>query len=125
MMTPGLERLRNQLVAALCQHLGNRQERPRVPEAGILLWNAFLELDATRTYGTNGPAPISYVEIETWARLNGYHLGRHHVAILRAMDSALIGRFAQEVKRQQAQNRSGAKAKSAMTPAIFDSRFGG
>lgn len=124
-MTPGQDRLKRQLVKALQENLRRRDDRPEVPEAGVLLWRAFLELDETRHFGTKGPTPISFVEIDAWAQLNGYPLRPWHVAILRAMDSALIKTFGEEIKRQQGDKKAGAKAKSALTPAFFDARFAG
>ncbi len=119
----GIDRLRSQLVAALAEHLRSREARPRVPEAGILLWNAFLELDSTRTFGSNGPRPITFEEIRAWCDLTGYRLPPHHVQILRAMDATLLERFSEEVKRREGEKAQGAKSKRKMTPALFDARF--
>lgn len=124
-MTPGQERLKAQMVEALQRNLRQREARPTVPEAGRLLWRAFLDLDGVRRFGANGPEPIGYVEIEAWARLNRYPLAPWHVEILRAMDSALIRQFGEEVKRQQGEKKRGAKDRAALTPAFFDARFAG
>lgn len=118
-----MHRLQSQLVSALQENLRRREDRPQIPEAGRLLWAAFLELDATRSFSATGPSPITYAEIESWARINRYPLAPHHVAILRAMDAALIRQFAEEVKRQQSNKRQGAKSRAALTPAFFDARF--
>lgn len=124
-MTPAQDRLKRQLVAALEANLRRRADRPAVPEAGVFLWRAFLELDGTRSFGANGPSPISFAEVEAWARLNGYPLRPWHVAVIRAMDSALIRAFGEEVKRQQGARKDGNKSRSALTPAFFDARFAG
>ncbi len=122
-MASGIDRLKSQMVAALVDHLAKREERPQVPEAGALLWNAFLDLDSTRVYAEQGPEPITFAMVETWTRVKGYPLAAHHVDILRAMDSALIGRFQDERRRREneAAKKSGAKRK--MGPALFDARF--
>lgn len=125
MMSPAQERLKGQLVAALEANLRKRADRPNVPEAGVLLWRAFIDLDQTRSFGQNGPNPVSFAEIEAWARLQGYPLRPRHVAVIRAMDSALIRAFGEEVKRQQGDKKAGAKAKSAITARFFDARFAG
>lgn len=102
------DRLRAQLVTALKDHL-RRGDRAEVPEAGGLLWEAFLELDGTRTYHAAGPNPIAFAEIDAWARLMGYPLARHHVATIRAMDSAMLGHVAE--KARKAAEREAAKRK--------------
>lgn len=94
----GLDRLRLQLVEALEAHL--RTGKPvAVPEAGRLLWAAFVELDGTRAYGSTGPRPIPYVEIEAWSRLTRTPLEPHHVAALRAMDGAFLAYAAEEARK--------------------------
>ncbi|SKA26297.1 phage tail assembly chaperone [Consotaella salsifontis] len=111
------ERLQRQLVAAVTS------AKPRVPEAGRLLWRWFGELHDARGYGMTGPNPISFAEIEAWARLRRLPLQPHHVEILRAMDAAWI---------EAAQKRSapGAPPAAARTtdqkinPAAFDAVFG-
>lgn len=117
-MTPGQERLTAQMVEALQRNLRQRDERPAVPEAGRLLWRFFLDLDGVRRFGSNGPEPIGFVEIEAWARLNRYPLAPWHVDVLRAMDAALIQQFGEELKRRQ-----GDKGRAKLTPAFFDARF--
>lgn len=92
------DRLRAQLVAALKVHL-HHGDAPDVPEAGRLLWRAFMELDGTRTFHAAGPNPIGFAEIEAWGRLMGYPLAQRHVATLRAMDSALLGHVAAEARK--------------------------
>lgn len=92
------DRLKRQLVEALRDHL--RTGRPvAVPEAGRLLWTAFIELDGARGYGDAGPHPVSFAEIEAWCRLKRYPLEPHHVDALRAMDSALIAHVAEEARK--------------------------
>lgn len=66
------------------------QPRPRVPEAGRLLWGWFLDLHATRSQGFAGPLPIAYAEIEAYARLHRIPMASRHVDILRAMDAAWL-----------------------------------
>lgn len=100
----GIDRLRDQLVAALKESL-RRKRSVAVPEAGRLLWSAFHELDATRGYGESGPHPITFAEIDAWCRLTRTPLAPHHVAIVRAMDSALIGHVVAEAKKAAERRR--------------------
>ncbi|MFO1104604.1 MAG: hypothetical protein U1E34_00775 [Amaricoccus sp.] len=97
-MTPALDRLRRQLVEALQGHLATGR-RPAIPEAGGPLWSAFLDLDATRGFHAAGPQPITFAEIEAWGRLTRTPLEPHHVAILRAMDVALLQHVAEEARK--------------------------
>lgn len=76
------------IVSALRRHLAGG--KPVVPEAGVLLWNLFMEISASRTYHAAGPNPISYAEVEAYARLHRWPLQSHHVAIIRAMDDAWL-----------------------------------
>ena len=122
-MTAHSERLRPQLVAALKAHLASGS-KPVVLEAGELLWLAFGELSATRTTGFAGPNPITYAEIEAWARLNRWPLQPHHVAVIRALDDAFIEHvYAQRpgVPGGKVALRSSGHA---VNPAAFDAVFG-
>lgn len=77
------------LARALSAHLTTG--RPLVlPAGGKILWSAFAALSAERTMSMTGPNPITFAEIESWARLNRYPLLPHHVSIIRAMDDAWL-----------------------------------
>ncbi|MDQ7775532.1 MAG: hypothetical protein Q4615_06285 [Paracoccus aminovorans] len=80
--------LSRHLCAAVTSTL--RGEKIRPPEAGLLLWNAFQGLSATRTYHPAGPNPIQPSEIAAWCRLHRLPLAPHHVDILLAMDQAWL-----------------------------------
>lgn len=96
----GIDRLREQLVTALQESL-RRKRAVALPEAGRLLWAAFHELDATRSFGESGLQPITFAEIDAWCRLTRTPLEPHHVAIIRAMDVALVGHVVAEAKQSQ------------------------
>jgi hypothetical protein len=59
---------------------------PPFPEALEYLWDWFMELDRTRTTGFNGPDPITYPIIESWARLMDRHPSPTDVELLLQMD---------------------------------------
>lgn len=82
-MTPD-QRLTRQLVEAL------RARPPIIPEAGRLVWRAFVALSRSRSYGAVGPNPISYLEIEAWCRLMRMPLEPHHVEMICALDQAWL-----------------------------------
>jgi hypothetical protein len=95
----GFARLAEQMVAAVRQHV-KTGERIDVPEAGTVLWDAFMQLDAARTFHA-GPNPIGFAEIEAWARLMRWPLQPHHVRVLRAMDSALLATVEEKARRSE------------------------
>lgn len=125
-MTRAQTRLRDQLCNALRDHL-RLKGRPRVPEAGRLLWSAFIEISAARGFYQFGPAPISFAEIEGWSRLTGTPLAPHHVEIIRAMDEAFVEHFQNAARGEKTpegvetiQRGSG----QALSPALFDAVMG-
>lgn len=73
-----------------------------MPEAGRLIWSWFGALNGSRTYHMSGPNPISYAEIEAWARLHGWSLSQRHIDAIRALDDAWLD----HVQAKQA-NRDG------------------
>ncbi len=113
------QRLRAQLVAAVAQ------AKPIVPEAGRLLWQWFLDLHETRSFGMNGPNPITFAEIEAFARLMRWPIEPHHVSLILAMDRAWINHINAQAPGGSAPS-SGASAapRPVLTPALFDAVFG-
>lgn len=85
-----MERLKAQLCAAVERALKGQTTRP--PEAGRLLWKAFLELSGTRTYSMAGPNPIQPSEVLAWCRLKAIPLEPRHVEIIFAMDRVWLDR---------------------------------
>lgn len=99
-----MDRLKHQLVAAIsAQHNGRRLN---IPVAGILLWNLYQQIAASRTYHSAGPNPISFTEIEAFARLHRWPLRPHHIGILRAMDNAVL----EDAYRKQKERMKGKEA---------------
>lgn len=122
-----MHRLETHLTAALRRHLAGG--KPVMPEAGVLLWNLFMEISASRTYHAAGPHPISFAEIEAYARLNRWPLQPHHVAIIRAMDDTWLEHTYR--KMQAGNGHDGHTFDSAryanahpITAAGFDAVFG-
>jgi len=123
------DRLKRLITAALRDHLDGHRRRP--PEAGIILWNAFAQLSAARTWHAHGPNPIGYAEIEAWCRLMRVPLEPGHVQIIRAMDQVWL----LDAQSQLADGKghpdpaAGKKlprmSKKPLTAALFDAAFGG
>ncbi|WP_438672158.1 phage tail assembly chaperone [Shimia sediminis] len=113
MLSRGYERLTSQLKEAITTQAISGK-RVVIPEAGILLWQVFTALCRTRSYSQWGSNPITYQEIEAWARLSRMPLQPHHVDILIQMDSAWLEAVGKGEKPQ----------KAALTPALFDAAMG-
>ena len=70
-------------------------EAPELPSEASHLWVAFCALDATRGGGM-GPGPISFAEIEAYARLHGFAWAPVEVELLRALDIEYLTHQAQK-----------------------------
>lgn len=111
------DRLKRQLVAALKAHLTSSWPA-RLPEAGRLAWQWFAELSASRSYGMAGPDPLSFAEIEAWARLKRWPLEERHVDLIWALDRTWIDHaYARQPNASE-------RPAQAINPAAFDAVFG-
>lgn len=120
----GFDRMKFQLVEALQMHLLRPHKAPKIPDAGVLLWQAFLELDAARQFHAHGPCPISFAEIEAWCRVKRYPLQPRHVDVLQAMDAEMVRHlYALASGKKGAAPGPARKRRPAMTPALFDAMF--
>ncbi|AXV15811.1 hypothetical protein CYG48_08945 [Neorhizobium sp. SOG26] len=95
-----------------------------IPAGGDLLWQWFLDLSRSRTYGAAGPNPISFAEILTYGQAMRWPMEPRHVEILRAMDAVWIER-AFEKKDAQEDPKPHMVQGRTMTPAKFDAMFSG
>ena len=50
------------------------------------VWSWFCELDAARHMTEFGLSPLSYQEIDAWARLTGKSLSSHDISIIKDLD---------------------------------------
>lgn len=115
-------RLQRLLVSALKGHLAGRN--PAVPEAGVLLWNLFMEISASRTYHVSGPNPISHAEIEAYARFNRWPLQPRHIGIIRALDDAWLEHASRRQGDGTASSNHRHTSARPLTAAAFDVVFG-
>lgn len=114
------QRLKRQLVAALKQYLKTRR-LPQVPEAGVLLWNIFMQVSSTRTYHMAGPHPISFAEIREFSALYGWPLQAHHVEIIRALDDAWLEH---SYSKTNSKDKGRQEHSGELTADAFDAVFG-
>ncbi|WP_323009838.1 hypothetical protein [Paracoccus sp. (in: a-proteobacteria)] len=110
-------RLSRQLCGAVTAALSGERVRP--PEAGRPLWNAFQRLNATRSYHMAGPNPISFAEIDAFARLMRLPLEPWHITILMDMDAAWLA-GAQKAKVPEGVKTLPPVSKHGISAALFD-----
>lgn len=98
-----------------------RAGRPPLPIQ--LVWSWFVALHAARTYGMAGPNPISFVEIEAYARLHRWPMEPRHVEVIRALDEEWL-RQATEALPADSKPAAPRSSGQAISPASFDAAFG-
>lgn len=115
-----IDRLEKGMVSVLNQALASSKSVP-VPPGGSLLWGWFMDLNAARTWHQNGPNPITYADIEAYARLHRWSMSAQHVAILRAMDAAYVDDF---YSKRQTGDKASQKPSGDLSADLFDAVFG-
>lgn len=114
-----MTRIQRQLTETLLHHLTGSPVA--VPEGGRLAWRWFTDLNAARSYGMAGPNPISYAEIEAYARLHRWPLEPRHVDLITAMDRAWLDHAWVGVGKSHLGSSAGRGQE--MTPEAFDAVF--
>ncbi|MFS8124204.1 hypothetical protein QD336_17430 [Rhizobium sp. BR 250] len=89
------------------------------------MWKWFIDLNRTRTFHMAGPNPISFAEIDAYARVSGWPISERHVAIITAMDGAFLSHHAQ----QSSKKPDGVKmlppvSKVPLSAGLLDAMFG-
>lgn len=116
-----VRRVKNELLA----YLNHKTSRAAIPEAGRLIWEWFHDLGAARSWHTNGPNPISYVDILSYSQVMRWPIRPHEVTAIRELDQAYLNHY---YERRDAET-SGKKtlpavSKSKMTTELYDAMFG-
>ena len=98
----------------------------KIPEAGRLVFDWFVELSNTRQVTPAGPAAITYAEIDAWSRLKRWPIEPRHVDLILAMDRAWLEAAAAAAQRTNRQD--GPPLPTGLEPnmstALFDAVFG-
>ncbi|WP_406736984.1 hypothetical protein [Thioclava sp. GXIMD4215] len=108
--------LKKQLVQAVRD---GRKGKGRVPEAGAIIWEAFIALSMRRAHDQGIPNPISFTEIDAYCRVMRWPMEPHHVDMLLAMDDAWLATIQTGGKAKDMQ-----KSAHGLTPDLFDVSFG-
>lgn len=116
------DRLQTQLISALRRNLVGG--KPVVPEAGVMIWNLFMEISRSRTYHAAGPHPISHGEIEAYGRLHRWPLRPHHVEMIRALDDAWLTHAYRKIDGKRSGVEHFAAPSQPVNPDAFDAVFG-
>lgn len=74
-------------------------DEPECPPALEYLWGWFLDIGSTRG-GGYGPAPITYPDIDAWARLTGNDPTPWEVRMLRRIDNAYMAFQAERMEKK-------------------------
>ena len=100
--------------------------RPTLPAGGEFLWRWFCGLSAARRIGFSGPEPITFAEIEAYARLTGWPIAPRHIAILQAMDATFLAFCREERERASGKRDKVAPTISSrpLSAAVLDAMFG-
>jgi hypothetical protein len=68
-----------------------------MPERLRYLWDMFLDIQTGRTYGMDGPQPLSWREIKAWDDLTETGLQEWEVRVIRMLDATWL-RVVQEAR---------------------------
>lgn len=63
-----------------------------MPAEVAYLWEWFMELERVRCYNEVGPQPLTYSELDAWARMTGRAPSPAEVDALLALDLTIRGR---------------------------------
>ena len=76
-------------------------DEPEVPFAGEHPWAWFWEMAEARTSNGFCLLPLSWADIEAWARLTATPLSPYEVMTLRRMDAAYLSAHAEATKKRK------------------------
>ena len=71
-------------------------EEPQIPECLDYVWQWFIELNRTRSSNGFSMNPISYSEIDSWARVTGTPINPFEVQLIKDLDTLFLGTMVQE-----------------------------
>lgn len=116
----------SRLSSLLCRAVERRLQggSATVPVGAGIFWDTFQRLSRARSCGPTGPNPISYVEIEAYARLMQLPLEPEHVQILTAMDRAWMEHAYRDRSAPEGVKTVPRRSEHKLTAAMFDASLG-
>ncbi len=76
-------------------------DAPKLPPEGAYLWHYWLELHRARTGSGFAVNPLSYSEIEAWARLTDQAVTPWETRVIRAIDDTFMDAEVEASKRKK------------------------
>lgn len=116
-----MRRLQKALCATLEAVLEGK--KPRLPDAGAEILDAFMALSRARTYHAHGPNPITWEAMAAWSQMMRRPLPPHHAAIVMALDDTWM----QHLSRRMAGGSAAAPlvSNTPLSAGLFDALTGG
>lgn len=119
---------RDRFIELLCEAVKAKLQKKQIliPAGGDRMWWAFADLSRARSWHRFGPNPISFTEIEAWARLTRTPLEPHHVKVIQAMDWTFLEDFS-SVNRDAPPDGVKSIPRGSdhpLSPALFDLAVG-
>ncbi|QBX35087.1 hypothetical protein E4191_10515 [Paracoccus liaowanqingii] len=119
-----MSRLQRVLCASLEALLAG--EKPRMPDAGGDILDAFLHLSRARSYHQFGPNPITWEAMAAYVQLSRRPIPPHHAEIIMALDDVWM----RDAGKRMAGQTSGAPAvpmvsSTPLSARLFDALTGG
>jgi hypothetical protein len=119
-----MARLQKVLCATLEALLAGR--KPRLPDAGLDILDAFLALSRARTYHASGPNPITWEAIAACSQLMRRPLPPHHAQIIMALDDVWMKDAARRMGAQAAGTPTAPMVSATpLSAGLFDAMTGG
>ncbi|CAM3387426.1 hypothetical protein PANO111632_17200 [Paracoccus nototheniae] len=117
-------RLQKTLCATLEAALTGK--KPRMPDAGGEIFNAFMALSRARSWHQHGPNPITWEALAAWSQLMRRPLPPHHAAIVMALDEVWMKDAARRVAAQTSGTPAAPMVSSTpLSAGLFDAMMGG
>ena len=69
---------------------------PPIPDAALVAWVSWVDLNSGRTSNGMGPSPISWLDMDAWTRMRGRKPTFTELELIRAIDRAFLETQAKE-----------------------------
>ena len=77
-----------------------RLKQPEFPKEFLYVWDWYSELDGTRGFTESGSCPITFQEIDAWARLFCIDIGPFEVFLIKQLDMVHLQTVSEHLKRR-------------------------
>ncbi|TNH41272.1 phage tail assembly chaperone [Paracoccus haeundaensis] len=111
---------------ALCRTLEAVLEgkRPRMPDAGEDILDAFMALSRARTYHSHGPNPITWEAMAAWSQVMRQTLPPHHAKIVMALDDVWMQHAGRRVAGAAAAPAAPMVSATPLSAGLLDAMMG-